>query len=47
MTSPKASKRRYVYRSASTGRFVKASTAKRHPRITVRQRIRLAPCRKK
>jgi len=32
-------KHKTVYRSAVTGRFVKASYAKRYPRSTVAQRI--------
>lgn len=31
---------RYVYRSAISGRFVKASYAKRYPHLTIRQRIK-------
>lgn len=30
----------YRYRSAITGRWVKASYAKRYPRLTVRERIK-------
>lgn len=30
----------YVYRSAKNGRFVSAAYAKRHPKTTVRERIR-------
>lgn len=33
------SQRRYVYRSARTGRFVTAAYAKRYPHRTVRERI--------
>ena len=32
--------RRYVYRSAITGRFVKAAYARRYPNRTVRERIK-------
>lgn len=35
-------KTQLVHHSAITGRFVKAGTAKRHPRTTVRQHIRRA-----
>lgn len=31
---------RYVYKSASTGRFVSKATARRHPSTTFRQRVR-------
>lgn len=33
-------KTQLVHRSAITGRFVKASTATRHPRTTLRQRVK-------
>lgn len=33
------SKRRYIFRSAITGRFVTASYAKRYPHLTVRERV--------
>lgn len=33
-------KTQLVHRSAITGRFVKPGTAKRHPRTTLRQRIK-------
>lgn len=33
-------KPRYIYRSAKTGRFVTAAYAKRHPKTTVRERIK-------
>ncbi len=39
MTNPKASKQRIVYRSASTGRIVKVSTAKRWPAKTFAQKV--------
>lgn len=32
-------KRRYIYRSARTGRFVTAAYAKRYPWRTVRERV--------
>jgi|GEM_PF-3401230 hypothetical protein len=37
MTKPKAT---YRYRSAVTGRYVKAAYAKRYPARTVRERVR-------
>ncbi len=33
-------KYQYVYRSAVTGKFVKAGYAKRYPHLTIKQRIR-------
>lgn len=33
-------KRRFVYRSSITGRFVKASYARRYPWRTVRERVK-------
>lgn len=34
-------KRRYLYRSSVTGKFVSAAYAKRYPHLTVRERVRL------
>lgn len=34
-------KYRYIYRSAKTGRFVSEAYAKRHPKTTVRERIKV------
>lgn len=31
---------RYIYRSAKTGRFVTAAYAKRHPKTTVKERVK-------
>lgn len=33
-------KRRYVYRSAATGRYVSAAYARRYPDRTVRERVK-------
>lgn len=35
-------KTRYAFRSAVTGQFVSARFAKRHPKTTVRERVRCA-----
>lgn len=35
-------KYRYVYRDADTGHFCTAAYAKKHPKTTIRQRIRYA-----
>jgi hypothetical protein len=35
-----ATKRKTVYRSSVSGRFVKKSYAKAHPRITEKERVR-------
>lgn len=40
MAKPKRPKVRYIYKSAITGRVVKASTARRWPKQTIRQRVR-------
>jgi hypothetical protein len=32
----------YLYRSAITGKFVSAAYAKRHPKTTIRQRVKYA-----
>lgn len=47
MATPKRPKVRYVFKSAITGRIVKASTAKRWPDKTIRQRVGSLPRRKK
>lgn len=36
--------RRYVYRSAKTGRFVTKAYAKRYPHLTVRERVEPKVC---
>lgn len=41
MTSPKT--RRYLYRSAYTGRFVTRAHAEKHPERTVRERVDVIP----
>lgn len=33
-------KRRYVFRSAVTGRFVSAAYAKRYPHLTIKERVK-------
>jgi len=35
-------KTRYIHRSAKTGRFVSVAYAKKHPKTTVRERVK--PC---
>ena len=37
-------KRRYVYRSAKSGRFVSAAYAKAHPDTTLRQAVKPKVC---
>jgi hypothetical protein len=39
-----AVKRVYVYRSATTGRFVTEAYAKRYPHLTVRERVEPKVC---
>lgn len=36
-------KPRYVYRSAISGHFVTAAYAKRYPKRTVRERVKIGP----
>ena len=33
-------KRRYVYRSAVTGKFVSAAYAKKYPHLTIKERVK-------
>lgn len=33
-------KKRYIYRSAKTGRFVSAKYAVKHPKTTVKERVK-------